>query len=70
MTPSARRFYEAVATKCVPVVLSDRFVLPYVASSGGAGLLSAAAVRSFALHVPEGSSYRKAARWASRFAII
>ena len=34
--------------------LSDRFVLPYVASGGGAGLLSAAAVRSFSLHVPEG----------------
>ena len=54
VTPSARRFYEAIATKCVPVVLSDRFVLPYVASGGGAGLLSAAAVRSFSLHVPEG----------------
>jgi hypothetical protein len=33
-TPSSRRLYEALAAKCVPVLLSDQFVLPYEGSRG------------------------------------
>ena len=33
ITPSSRRFYEALAAGCIPVLLSDRFVLPFTAAS-------------------------------------
>lgn len=56
-TPSSRRFYEALATKCVPVLLADRFVLPFegsaVGTSGGGGLLPPHAIDSFVLRVAE-----------------
>ena len=29
LTPTSRRFYEAIASTCVPVLISDRFVVPY-----------------------------------------
>ena len=60
MTPSSRRLYEAIAAKCVPVVLSDNFVLPFeggssghIGGSAGSGLLPPHAVDSFVLRVPE-----------------
>ena len=58
ITPSSRRLYEAIAAKCVPVIISDRFVLPYSGSStgasgGGVGLLPPHALDSFMLRVPE-----------------
>ena len=37
ITPSSRRLYEALAAKCVPVVVSDRFVVPYAGSLGAVG---------------------------------
>jgi len=35
LTPSSPRFYEALAAQCVPIVLSDGFVLPYGTSAQG-----------------------------------
>jgi hypothetical protein len=53
--PPRRRSYEAIAAKCVPVVLSDRFVLPYDAppSAHRGGVLPPRAVDSFVMRVPE-----------------
>ena len=55
LTPSSRRLYEALAAKCVPVVLSDRFVLPFEGSAqaGGGGLLPPRALDTFMLRLPE-----------------
>jgi hypothetical protein len=59
ITPSSRRLYEALAAKCVPVVVSDRFVVPFAGSSagsasGGGGVgRDGFPVDSFMLRVPE-----------------
>ena len=62
ITPSSRRFYEALAAKCIPIVISDRFVVPFEGTaaaaaggsgSAGAGLLPPHAIDSFVLRVPE-----------------
>lgn len=63
ITPSSRRFYEAIAAKCIPVLLSDSFVLPYegdanaasARATGSGGLLPPRAIDSFVLRVPEAS---------------
>ncbi len=69
LTPSSRRFYEALAAKCVPVVVGDGFVVPHLGEIGklGAGelaapvaagaaatkVLPAAAAASFMLRLPQ-----------------
>ena len=56
ITPSSRRLYEALAAKCVPVLLSDRFVVPFEGSTlAGGGLLPPHALDSFVLRVEEDS---------------
>ena len=68
LTPTSRRFYEAIASNCVPVLISDRFVVPYAttpavtaaahhhpaaASRHVAGLLPDSIIDSFVVRVPE-----------------
>ncbi|KAL1522962.1 hypothetical protein AB1Y20_017926 [Prymnesium parvum] len=51
VTPSSRRFFEALAAGCVPVLLSDDFLVPFVGSTGG--LLSMRTLESFTVRVAE-----------------
>ena len=53
LTPTSRRFYEAIATHCIPVLISDKFVVPYAGGHRATGLLPDAALDSFVLRVPE-----------------
>jgi len=55
LTPTSRRFYEAIAVHCIPVLISDRFVIPYAVDRalGRPGLLSDDVIDSFVIRVPE-----------------
>lgn len=55
LTPTSRRFYEAIATHCVPVVISDRFILPYKddPTKHRSGILPDAVLDSFIIRVAE-----------------
>ena len=47
LTPTSRRLYEAIATRCVPVIVSDRFVVPF------SELIGDAALDQLVLRIPE-----------------
>ena len=54
LTPSSRRFYEALAAGCVPVLVADGFALPYERSTTApSSLLPPRALSSFVLRVSE-----------------